>query len=1052
VQDTKWNRAKQVFHEALEKTAAERTRFVAAACADDPDVRAQVDALLAAHVEAGEFLALTTGAGAALAAVAAAGGASIGWPEGPGSWIGPYKLLQLIGEGGFGVVYMAEQEEPIRRRVALKIIKPGMDTKQVIARFESERQALAMMDHPNIAKVLDAGATVSGRPYFVMELVKGVPLTDYCDANRLSTRERLDLFAQVCNGVHHAHEKGIIHRDIKPSNVMVTLHDAAPVPKIIDFGVAKATNQRLTEKTLFTAYGACIGTPTYMSPEQAEMSGLDIDRRSDVYSLGVLLYELLTGTTPLDAERLRSAAFGELQRMIREDDPPTPSARLSTLGDRLTEVARNRHAEPQVLTKLVRGDLDWIVMKAIEKDRRRRYDSAAHIVEDVSRFVKDEPVAARRPSPAYRFRKFAKRRRVALAVVAGIVAALSLGVGLARFFGLGDRGGAARPTQRLVFDEVGNFDAVVGTRDGRHALRYNPDHRGYEQVEIASGRSRFLTGGGPDPRRRTFRDHDLAPGGRLIAALLQVKLDSPGENEGEMELRLFPVGGDGEGRHLARWARGHFVQLFGWSPNLSMVWVFAIRPDRAAEIASVDLASGTKKVLKTLAFRSLTQAPSLSPDGRFIAYHDADSPNGQTDLFLIATDGSRDVRIRHPASDSRPMFTPDGSGIVFHSTRSGRDLWFLPVADGEPAGEPRLVWRDIGPYGVSFGFGENGSLFYYFAINGWEIYTAAVDLARRIVNAPEHLAARRGEVNAAPAFSSDGRFLAFVRNLRNRNQLVLRELATGIEREFPIPGESDVSIIGIGGTSIDFCPDGRSVIVSGSAIFRISLDSGGAERIPTRNGWRAVCTADGQEIVYLRGEGQNALQVVRRSLSDGAETNLYESRPSTTTMLHRSPDGGKIAFVGYRGSEAHLLVMPSRGGEAMTVATSPVYPTGPRRVTEFHGVMWQPDGRGLVVSRVSSASVAAVAANPGRRDAEISSPELAFWRHSLDGGPAAEVGRMRLPPYERAFVGSLNYTLHPDGSRLAFQRHAGLRAQVWAIDNLAQFIRSGAAVPPEPPR
>jgi serine/threonine protein kinase len=522
VQDTKWNRAKQVFHEALEKTAAERTRFVAAACADDPDVRAQVDALLAAHVEAGEFLALTTGAGAALAAVAAAGGASIGWPEGPGSWIGPYKLLQLIGEGGFGVVYMAEQEEPIRRRVALKIIKPGMDTKQVIARFESERQALAMMDHPNIAKVLDAGATVSGRPYFVMELVKGVPLTDYCDANRLSTRERLDLFAQVCNGVHHAHEKGIIHRDIKPSNVMVTLHDAAPVPKIIDFGVAKATNQRLTEKTLFTAYGACIGTPTYMSPEQAEMSGLDIDRRSDVYSLGVLLYELLTGTTPLDAERLRSAAFGELQRMIREDDPPTPSARLSTLGDRLTEVARNRHAEPQVLTKLVRGDLDWIVMKAIEKDRRRRYDSAAHIVEDVSRFVKDEPVAARRPSPAYRFRKFAKRRRVALAVVAGIVAALSLGVGLARFFGLGDRGGAARPTQRLVFDEVGKLRR--GCRDPRRPscaqiqpgpswLRAGRDRVGTEPV--SDGRwARSPASDVPRPRPRAGRPADCrAPPG-----------------------------------------------------------------------------------------------------------------------------------------------------------------------------------------------------------------------------------------------------------------------------------------------------------------------------------------------------------------------------------------------------------------------------------------------------------------------------------------------------------------------------------------------------------
>jgi serine/threonine protein kinase/Tfp pilus assembly protein PilF len=352
--------------------------------------------------------------------------------EGPGTRIGPYKLMEQIGEGGFGLVFVAEQHQPVRRRVALKIIKPGMDTRDVIARFEAERQALALMDHPNIAKVFDAGATDSGRPYFVMELVRGIPITEYCDHRHLSPRDRLELFLSLCHAIQHAHQKGIIHRDVKPTNVLVTLHDGQPIVKVIDFGVAKALSQQLTEKTIYTQFAQMIGTPLYMSPEQAEMSGLDIDTRSDIYSLGVLLYELLTGTTPFDRQRMKEAAAVEIRRIICEEDPPRPSTRLSQSGDRLGSIAAERNTDPAKLSKLVRGDLDWIVMKCLDKDRNRRYETANGLAQDVERYLHDEPVAARPPSASYRFSKFARRNKVAMLMISAIAATLlMLLVGLA---------------------------------------------------------------------------------------------------------------------------------------------------------------------------------------------------------------------------------------------------------------------------------------------------------------------------------------------------------------------------------------------------------------------------------------------------------------------------------------------------------------------------------------------------------------------------------------------------------------------------------------------
>jgi len=426
-------REKAVFCEALEiDDPAQRRQFLDQACGADKALRERVEGLLDLSKSAGDFFnqcrpALQPAAEDADRVILASESAlDVELPE--TKWIGPYKLLQKLGEGGYGVVYMAEQDQPIRRRVALKIIKLGMDTKNVIARFEAERQALALMDHPNIARVLDAGATETGRPYFVMELVYGVKITDYCDRNRVSMQERLELFIQVCNAVQHAHQKGIIHRDIKPSNVMVTMHDGVPVPKVIDFGIAKATEQRLTDKTLFTSYGQLMGTPAYMSPEQMELSGLNLDTRSDIYSLGVLLYELLTGHTPFDTTDLLKLGVEELRRTICERDPLSPSAKLQTLNkEELTKAARRRQLEAPRLVSQLHGDLDWIVLKCLEKDRTRRYATANGLGEDIERYLHEEAVLARPPSRLYRMHKLVRRNRMAFLFGGTAVAALLLG-------------------------------------------------------------------------------------------------------------------------------------------------------------------------------------------------------------------------------------------------------------------------------------------------------------------------------------------------------------------------------------------------------------------------------------------------------------------------------------------------------------------------------------------------------------------------------------------------------------------------------------------------
>ena len=413
------DRAQEIFEQTVDLSINARGEALDAACGDDIQLREQVESLLSANDEAGSFMGSPTVDHVAAYSEAA---------EQAGTTIGRYKLLEKIGTGGFGDVYMAQQLEPVKRRVAFKIIKLGMDTKQVVARFEAERQALALMDHPNIARVLDGGETASGRPYFVMELVRGDPITAYCDREKIPTKERLKLFQQVCFAIQHAHQKGVIHRDIKPNNVLVTVADGHPLVKVIDFGIAKATNSELTDKTLFTEFRQLIGTPQYMSPEQAERSGVDIDTRSDIYSLGVLLYEMLTGRTPVDPKSMKSAVWEELQRMIREEEPMKPSTLVTSLGSDSELVAKSRGTELSRLSTVLKGDLDWIVLKALEKDRTRRYGTASELADDVQRYLDDEAVTATPPSAGYKIRKMVRRHKAAIGAATALATALLLGL------------------------------------------------------------------------------------------------------------------------------------------------------------------------------------------------------------------------------------------------------------------------------------------------------------------------------------------------------------------------------------------------------------------------------------------------------------------------------------------------------------------------------------------------------------------------------------------------------------------------------------------------
>ncbi len=569
--------------------------------------------------------------------------------EQPGDRIGRYKLLEKIGEGGCGVVYMAKQEEPVRRRVALKVIKPGMDTHEVIARFEAERQALALMEHPHIAKVFDGGATDAGRPYFVMELVRGLRITDYCDQKNLSTRQRLDLFMQVCQAVQHAHQKGIIHRDLKPSNILVTVNDGVPVPKVIDFGIAKATGQRLTDKTFFTAFQQIIGTPAYMSPEQAEMTSVDIDTRSDIYSLGVLLYELLTGRTPFDAKELLRSGVEEMLRTIREQEPVRPSTRLSTLvATEQTTVAQRRQTEPAKLTDILRGDLDWIVMKALEKDRARRYETANGLAMDIQRHLNDEPVSAGPPGQLYRFGKLVRRYKLAFAAASAIVATLLLGLGLSSW---------------QYFEKNRAYSRALEAEQEQSRLREAAEKNAQGEARQRMEAEQLVT----RLEIRTATEllaADDAPA--ALAALAQVLRKAP-DNRAAAEALLsamtqqgFPLPAFPPLKHDARVTSAEFSPDGRWIVSTA-----------GREARLWDARSG-QPVGPPLVHTGAVVMAQFSPDGRLVVTGSADKT---ARVWDVATGRSIGPSLVHTAAVNWVEFSPDGRWLVTASDDKTAQVW-----------------------------------------------------------------------------------------------------------------------------------------------------------------------------------------------------------------------------------------------------------------------------------------------------------------------------------------------------------------------------------------
>ena len=879
--DQRWQRMWDVFHEALEKNPDERKVFLDAACAGEAGLCEEVLRLLASHQRSSGIL----DAGPAGTVTEAAGG-----PDPlAGERIGPYRLLEILGEGGMGVVYTADQERPVRRRVALKLIRLGMDTKEVVARFESERQALAIMDHPRIAKVFDAGVTEKGRPYFVMEYVPGIPITEYCDLRGLPISERLALFAQACEAIEHAHRKGIIHRDIKPSNLLVAAVDGKPSLKVIDFGVAKAISQRLTERTLFTQHGILVGTPGYMSPEQAGSTPLEVDARTDIYALGVLLYELLVGALPFDPKTLRRVAAAEMLRIIREEEPPTPSVRIASLGDAAEEVAKRRHLDVHTLARQLRGELEWITMRALEKDPGRRYASASEFASDVGRYLTNEPVAAGPPSSMYRLSKFVRRHRVGVLTAAAFtILAVVLGASIMLQSRLLTR--ALEQTAALE-----RSSPTVATP----MLSYDEETLG-GWTKLSHGR---LFDFSPDGKKLAFRA-------------------SFGDEKGELYVS------DHTGtviRSLVDPVEGMWVRSPRWSPDGRSIAFVGSEKDasgsRKVSIYVVDAEGGTPRPVATdptsqPAFRDL----AWTPDGRQLTYLTHDG------FHTMGLDGKpvRFIPMRVHELLKLDEYSPDGRWLAFSVQNADaespleRDIWIVPAAGDAPA--QRLTYAQGWDSDLTWAADGRAAYFVSERSGSSNIWKLALDPETgQRQSEPEQVTFYSDARLLHPRVIDRGRKMALVLS-KSRNAIRVGD-SSGPETARPL----------VRGRKPVLSPEGNTVCFRGEGpgeegIFAVSVEGGTPRRLTastpaTAFGRGFDLSPDGESIaLFVRESDEFALLTVpllggkpRRLLRVGTND---EAKKSNNLAPVFSPDGDRLAYA--FGSQ--LFVIPSAGGEPRTIA------------------------------------------------------------------------------------------------------------------------------------